>query len=197
MIKNAPKPSFSSAWYVAAMERIVGVVQALSQVRTVNDVTAIVRIAARDLTGADGATFVLRDNGQCYYADENAIGPLWKGQRFPMEKCISGWVMNNSEAVFIEDIYKDPRVPQDVYSSTFVKSMLMVPIRHNDPLGAIGNYWALPHQVSLEEMRVLQILADTTALALENVELRTKSSLPADDFPRQMHIASPHPIGVN
>ena len=25
------------------------------------------------------------------YADEDAIGKLWKGQRFPMSTCISGW----------------------------------------------------------------------------------------------------------
>ncbi len=45
---------------------------------------AVVRHAARELTGADGATFVLRDADKCFYADEDAIAPLWKGQRFPM-----------------------------------------------------------------------------------------------------------------
>ena len=42
------------------------------------------------LVGADGATFVLRDGDCCYYVDEDAISPLWKGQRFPLEACISG-----------------------------------------------------------------------------------------------------------
>ena len=46
-----------SAWYVAAMERLVQVVQDLSHAHDVNAVTAIVRKAARELTGADGATF--------------------------------------------------------------------------------------------------------------------------------------------
>ncbi|MDX2028535.1 MAG: GAF domain-containing protein [Alphaproteobacteria bacterium] len=163
--------SHNSAWYAAAMERLVRVVQLLSKSHTIESVTRVVRHAARELTGADGATFVLRDGDQCFYADEDAISPLWKGQRFPMEKCVSGWVMMNREVLFIEDIYKHPRVPHDVYRQTFVKSMIMVPIRHNDPLGAIGNYWATPHQVSLEELKVLQILADTTSLALENVRL--------------------------
>lgn len=61
------------------MEHLVGVVQELSQARDVEAVTAIVRQAARDLTGADGATFVLRDGDMCYYAEENAISPLWQG----------------------------------------------------------------------------------------------------------------------
>lgn len=165
------KPSFSSAWYAVAMERLVSVTQALSKARSLGAVTEIVRVAARELTGADGATFVLRDNGQCYYADENAISPLWKGQRFPLERCISGWVMLHREPVFLPDIYKDPRIPHEAYRPTFVKSLMMVPIRHNDPVGAIGNYWASYHDVSLEELRVLQVLADITSLALENVRL--------------------------
>ncbi len=165
------KPSFSSAWYAVAMERLVGVTQALSRARSLGAVTEIVRVAARELTDADGATFVLRDGDKCFYADENAISPLWKGQRFPMAQCISGWVMLHRESVFLPDIYKDPRIPHDAYRPTFVKSLMMVPIRHNDPVGAIGNYWASYHDVSLEELRVLQVLADITSLALENVRL--------------------------
>jgi GAF domain-containing protein len=135
----------------------------------VPEIQAIVRTAARRLTGADGATFVLGENGDCYYADEDAISPLWKGQRFPQEMCMSGWVIRTREAVVIEDIYTDPRIAQDVYRPTFVRSMAMVPIRRLDPLGAIGNYWATPHRATPEELELLQALADTTAVAMENV----------------------------
>src|SRR5580658_1372400 len=72
-------------------ERLVGVVQALSMARDLDAVTEIVRRAARELTGADGATFVLREGDLCFYADEDAIAPLWKGKRFPIGTCISGW----------------------------------------------------------------------------------------------------------
>jgi len=34
---------------------------------------------AREVSGADGVTFVLRDGDQCAFADESAIAPLWKG----------------------------------------------------------------------------------------------------------------------
>ncbi|HEY9658416.1 MAG TPA: GAF domain-containing sensor histidine kinase, partial [Allocoleopsis sp.] len=122
------------------------------------------------LTHADGATF-LRDRDQCYYADEDAISPLWKGGRFPMSACISGWVMLNQQSVVIEDIYADPRIPADAYRPTFVKSLAMVPIRTRDPLGAIGNYWATHHTPTPEEMNLLQTLADAAAVALENVHL--------------------------
>jgi putative nucleotidyltransferase with HDIG domain len=148
---------------------LIAVVQRLSLARSVPDIQAIVRRAARQLTGADGATFVLGEAGYCYYADEDAISPLFKGQRFPREICMSGWVMERREAVVIEDIFTDPRIPQEIYGPTFVRSMAMVPIRRLDPLGAIGNYWASPHRATAEELELLQALADATAVAMENV----------------------------
>jgi signal transduction histidine kinase len=161
-------PSFS---YLRSMERLVEVVRQLSAVRDLDAVMAVVRSAARDLTGADGATFVLRDGDLCHYADEDAIAPLWKGKRFPMSACISGWAMLHREAVAIEDIYADDRIPADAYRPTFVKSLVMVPIRTRDPVGAIGNYWARPHRASPEEVRLLQALADSTSVAMESVRI--------------------------
>src|SRR6185369_12150487 len=91
--------------------RLIGVVQELSLARDFAMIMEIVRTAARELTGADGASFVLRDGDLCYYADEDAIAPLWKGRRFPMAVCVSGWVMLHREGVAIEDVFTDPRVP--------------------------------------------------------------------------------------
>ncbi len=150
---------------------LIDVVQQLSLARDLETVMSIVRSAARELTGADGATLVLRDNGKCYYVEENAISPLWKGLRFPMETCISGWAMLNKQAVAIEDIYVDDRIPHDAYRPTFVKSLAMVPIRTAEPIGAIGNYWASHHVATADELKLLQSLADITAVTLENVTL--------------------------
>lgn len=157
--------------YVQAMERLVAVVQDLSTARDLDGIMKIVRTAARDLTGADGATFVLRDGDLCHYADEDAISPLWKGNRFPMETCISGWVMLNRGCAVIEDIYADPRIPADAYRPTFVKSLVMTPIRTSAPLGTIGAYWATPCLPPPEVVKVLHALADTTSVAMENVRL--------------------------
>lgn len=155
-------------------ERLVDTVQKLSLASNIESVMQIVRSVARELTGADGATFVLRDGSMCYYADEDAISPLWKGSRFPMKICISGWVMLNKKAAVIPDIYKDERIPADAYRPTFVKSLAMVPIRTMDPIGAIGNYWASIHIPTEEEVRLLQALADITAVSIENINIRNK-----------------------
>jgi diguanylate cyclase (GGDEF)-like protein len=153
------------------MECLLVVVQDLSLARSLERIMEIVRVAARLITGSDGASFVLRDNGYCYYADEDAIAPLWKGQRFPMSTCISGWSMLNRQPAVIGNIYSDLRVPHLVYKPTFVKSMVMVPIRTLEPIGAIGIYWAKLHHPTTEEVKLLQALADTTAVAMENVQV--------------------------
>lgn len=155
--------------YVRRMERLVHAVQELSLARELEQVQQIVRSTARELVGSDGATFVLRDGDQCYYADEDAIEPLWKGSRFPIEACISGWTMLNKEPAVIEDIYLDDRIPHEAYRPTFVKSLAMVPIRSLDPIGAIGNYWADEHVATPEELTLLQALADATSIAMENI----------------------------
>ena len=169
--QNAAGNKMGAPSYAQAMAHLVEVVQALSFAHDLPAVMDIVRRAARDLTGADGATFVLRDGDLCFYAEENAISPLWKGRRFPMSTCISGWVMLHRQSAVIEDIYADDRIPAEAYRPTFVKSLAMVPIRTHDPVGAIGNYWARTCRPTAEQVNILQALADTTAVALENVRV--------------------------
>lgn len=166
------------------------VVQQLSFARDLSIVQEIVRHAARALTNADGATFVLRDRGMCYYADEDAIAPLWKGMRFPMEACISGWSMLHRQAAVIPDIYSDPRIPAEAYRPTFVKSLAMVPIRSLDPIGAIGNYWARRHEATEKEVSVLQALADTTAVAMENVRIYSELEQRVRERTRELEVAN-------
>ena len=146
-------------------------VQELSYLRELPDIMAVVRGWARKLAGADGVTFVLREKDQVFYADEEAIAPLWKGRRFPAEACISGWSILHREVAIIEDIYADARIPIDAYSPTFVKSLMMTPIRAEDPIGAIGVYWATRHRASDRERELIQALANATSVAIANAEL--------------------------
>lgn len=138
----------------------------LSRAKTLEQVMRIVRQSARQLTGADGTTFVLLDGDRCFYADEDAIAPLWKGKRFVADSCISGWVMRNRQSAVITDVFADPRISAPLYRPTFVKSMAMVPVRYTDPIAAIGAYWARTHEATETETRILQVLADASALAL-------------------------------
>lgn len=148
---------------------LIDAVQRLSVCRTVPEVVEIVKHAARIGADADGASFVLPDGDRCYYVDEDAIAPLWKGRRFPMSQCISGWAMQHRAAAVIPDIREDPRIPQDAYRVTFVRSLVMVPIRSREPFGAIGVYWAQPREPDRATVDWLQALADATCASLETI----------------------------
>ncbi len=153
------------------LEILIGSVQQLAAALSLETVQDIVAKSARKLIGADGATLVLRENDNCFYVNEDAIQPLWKGKKFPMKSCISGWVMENKKSVVIEDIFVDDRIPKDAYSPTFVKSLAMVPVNISEPIGAIGNYWKEPYSPTEIEMQLLQTLADAAARAIENIQL--------------------------
>lgn len=158
-------------------EQVNKLLLALKNFSSAKDLSGIMgttRRIARDVTGSDGVTFVLRDGDMCYYADEEAISPLWKGCRFPMSTCISGWAMKNQRTALVDDIEEDPRIPTDVYRPTFVQSLLMVPIRKKDPIGAIGNYWAEQHRPTQEEIETIQALAEIAGVAMENVRVHNE-----------------------
>lgn len=151
---------------------LVAVVRRLSIARSVEEIMQVVTQAARTLLRADGVTFVLRDGELCYYAEEDAISPLWKGARFPMSACISGWCMVQAKAVIIRDIYQDPRIPHDAYKKTFVRSLVMVPVRQERPIAAIGAYWAELRDTTPADLELLQTIANSAALAVAYVELQ-------------------------
>lgn len=131
----------------------------LARATNLRAVAQIIRSVARRATPADGATFVLREGDLCHYYDEDAIGPLWKGSRFPMNTCISGWSMQRSEVVIVPDIYQDKRIPIAAYGPTFVKALAIVPIGGETPHAAIGVYWATHHHATPAEIERLQQLA--------------------------------------
>lgn len=180
---NRPHGASASCGLIAA-------IQELSLARDHARIVDIVRRVARQLTGADGATFVLRDGDQCYYADEDAIAPLWKGRRFAMNACISGWVMLHREPVVIEDVDEDPRVTVEAYRPTFVRSLAMVPIRRDAPIAAIGSYWARPRRATDAELEMLQALADSTSVAMENVEVYAELERRVERRTRELELAN-------
>lgn len=154
------------------LEVLMNAVERLAAANDELDVAAIVRGAARRLTGADGISIVLRKAERVHYVDEDAVGPLWKGQDFPVEACISGWAILNKQTVVIEDITGDPRIPLAAYQPTFVKSLAMAPVGGAEPIAAIGAYWGTMRRPTDDEVHALETMARAASVALENVRLR-------------------------
>jgi GAF domain-containing protein len=154
--------AFGSRWRLldAARDRIAAT-------ETLSGLIEVVRGTARAVCSADGVSFVLREGEACHYVEEDAIGPLWKGQRFPMSACISGWAMREGKTVTIRDVFADPRVPHDAYRRTFVKSLIMVPVRATSIVAAIGAYWGHTRDFSVQEIATVEALADAIGEAMQ------------------------------
>ena len=125
----------------------------------------VVRATARAALSADGVTFVLKEGALCYYVEEDAISPLWKGRRFPLSTCISGWSMLHAQTAVIEDIYADPRIPHEAYRPTFVKSLIMTPVLE-PPVAAIGAYWRDKRKFTDREVAAIKTLSLAVGRAL-------------------------------
>lgn len=161
----------------------VGSLQSAGDLQAVADV---VRHAARTIARSQGATFVLRDGDRCFYADEDSVAPLWKGQRFPMRQCVSGWAMMHDDVALVADIEDDARIPLEVYRSTYVRSLVMVPIG-TPPVGAIGAYWSRTGLADPDCVEHLRSLASATADAIDRIGLDAAPWAPtfaADDSDR-------------
>ncbi len=148
-------------------------VEDLASADTATDVAAVVRSAARRLTGADGIAIVLDEGDRVRYLDEDAIGPLWKGSAFPSNNCISGWAIRRRRRAIVEDIATDDRIPYELYRRTFVRSLVVTPVGRPKPFAAIGAYWAVRRRPQRAELDALDAIARATAVALENVRLRS------------------------
>lgn len=135
----------------------------LATAATLDDIMKTATFAARELLQADGATLVLREGDRCYYAEEDAISPLWKGRRFPMSSCISGWCMTHDQPVVIPDIYVDARIPAEAYRPTFVRSLVLAPVRLDTPIATLGAYWPDRHEATADEIRTLREIAEAAA----------------------------------
>ncbi|MGN6110276.1 MAG: hybrid sensor histidine kinase/response regulator [Kofleriaceae bacterium] len=140
----------------------------LASVRSLDEAAVLVCRLARKLSRADGVTFVLREGAFVAYVEGEAFDPLWKGRRFPIEACLSGWSMLHRQTVAIADIEADPRVPLERLRSSFVRSVAMVPVRPAAPVAAIGAYWRRTGAPSARAIALLEATASYAALAVYN-----------------------------
>jgi hypothetical protein len=73
----------------------------LAAARSLDDVVDVLRQTARAVAGAMGIAVIIREEGRCFYAAEDAITPLWAGNRFDEASCVSGWAMQHLQTVEI------------------------------------------------------------------------------------------------
>jgi two-component sensor histidine kinase len=133
---------------------------------------AIVNDGVRTLLGADGAALVLRDGAYCQYGTEEILSPLWHGRRLPMNACLTGWCMLNRQPAVVPDITQHSRLATEITRPNIARSMAVLPVGRDEPIGALGVYWSEERHLQHDELELLQTIADVTALAMARVRLQ-------------------------
>ncbi|WP_221734508.1 hybrid sensor histidine kinase/response regulator [Sphingomonas melonis] len=134
-------------------------------------VVDVLRETAREAIGAEGIAVVLREGDTCRYIAEDAMAALWRGRRFDVGECVSGWSMTRLETVSIADVAVDPRIPQDAYAPTFVRSMAVAPIGRPEAVAALGAYWSTVGTPDEASVARLEGLARLAGIAIQNARL--------------------------
>ncbi|MFL5931507.1 MAG: GAF domain-containing protein [Gaiellaceae bacterium] len=91
------------------------------------------------------------------------------GQRIPSSTGIAGWVLVTRQPLVIDDLANDPRHARDVAESTgYVPHGLMcVPLLHEEKALGVLNVLDRASQFTLEEMELLGLFANQSAIALD------------------------------
>ena len=133
------------------------------------DLIEIVRAVARSIAQADGITIVKRIGEETDYLAEDAIGPLWAGLQFPIDKCLAGRAMTEEHTVVIPDITQTENIPLNVYLGTFIRSLVAVPIGGGRPTHAICAYWQVAGPIPPETITLMEALAVAMGNAFERM----------------------------
>lgn len=163
---SAPSPQLSAS--VDLIHEITQAVSLLAKAEALADVAEVVERATRLLTGADGATFTLRNHDSESYLNDQHLAALSNGQEPPLDDGVHGECMSSQAPIIIPDIDADPRKIQEIFTDTTVKSLLVIPISET-PIGTIGAYWSEKHDPTIDEVKLLQSLADSASRTLQNI----------------------------
>jgi two-component system CheB/CheR fusion protein len=90
--------------------------------------TGVVCRAVRELTGADGATLVLREGDRCAMPRKTGSLRCGRAAISRLTSAFSGWAMQHQEVAIVEDVHADPRLQHALYGPTFVNSLAMIPV---------------------------------------------------------------------
>lgn len=71
------------------LSHLLNASERLGTTRSVDEVVAVLRDTARAAVGSEGIAIVIEDEGRCSYVAEDADSPLWQGQTFKADHCIS------------------------------------------------------------------------------------------------------------
>ena len=131
----------------------------------------------RTLLKAEGASILLHDttSDELYFA--TVVAPdaeVLTGMRVPLTQGIAGWVMQERQAVLVDDVQHDPRFYGKIDSVTGVttRSLLAVPLTYKESvIGVVEVVNKVGEKFKRQDLEMLEALTSSAAIAIENARL--------------------------
>ncbi len=151
--------------------------QALTSTLNLSEVLELVLDELRRMLDVSASSIWLLDSETHELVCRQATGPhseAVRGWHISLERGIVGWTAKHDQSVIIPDTRHDDRHFPGVDQSTgmVMRSIVSVPLRaQNEVIGVIQAVDELPGRFDASTLRLIELLSNTAAIAVENARL--------------------------
>lgn len=130
-------------------------------------VMSLVAQRACALTAATGAVVELAEGDEMVYRATSGAAEPHLGLRLNRHASLSGLCVAQGEMLVCDDSDDDPRVNSETCRKIGLRSMIVVPLRHDDSVvGVLKVFAALPGSFGESDRQVLGLMSDLIAAAM-------------------------------
>jgi len=161
----------------ATLERLLEISSLLNSTLKLDELLGEIMSSATELTGAETSSLLLLDEEAGELTVEIATGKPGEAvvrQQVPAGQGIAGWVVENGEAVVVDDPKSDERFYGGIDEKTGfeTRNMLAVPMKTKDrTIGVIEAINKSDGSFDERDEKVTTALANQAAIAIENARL--------------------------
>ncbi|MGB3681197.1 MAG: PAS domain S-box protein [Rubrobacteraceae bacterium] len=124
---------------------------------------------SQTLTGARGAVIELLENQDLVYYSGSGTSSEHVGLRLKLSSSVSGMCVREGKPLLSEDTETDPRVDRESCRKTGVRSLIVVPLYHNqETVGVLKVVSGGPHAFEDRDVYALQLMAGLIAAAMSH-----------------------------
>lgn len=173
--------AFQESFDAARLELLFELSRSFAGHLELDELVPVVIEKCRDSLGAEGASVLLREpeKDELYFpyvvSEDPDTAETLARMRFPANQGIAGLVVQTGRAICVNDAERDPRVYRDADRATGIttRTLLAAPLRVREEVTGVIQVTNRRDDLSFsnEDLRFLETLAGTIAVALDNAQL--------------------------
>jgi diguanylate cyclase (GGDEF)-like protein len=149
----------------ANRDRLMAIIKTQSEIAAsdldTNQVMHLVANRAQDITGATSAVIELPEGQEMVYAVTAGEATPYLGIRMDRRSSLSGLSLDSGKVLYCEDTEIDPRVDRRDSRRVNLRSMICVPLRHQDQsVGVLKVYSPEPRHFGPTDVETLTLLSE-------------------------------------